>query len=75
MPLDPPPVWGQNIANLITALGITDSAPITPAQLAQVWTAVKTEDTAQLGKSAVAPGTFVAPAMGGPVTGVGGPVT
>lgn len=67
--------WGGNIATAINALAISDGAPITPAQLAQVWTLVKTEDTTQLAQADVAPKSFTAPSGGGAVTGIGGPVT
>lgn len=75
MALDPALVWATNIANAIQSVKPSDSAPVSTAQLIQIWNAVKTEDTAQLAKADVAPGAFTAPAMGGPVTGVGGPVT
>lgn len=73
MPLDAPNTWGQNIATAIAGLGVKAGTPVTPAQLAQMWTIIKTEDTSQLGKSSVAPGSFSNGA--GPVSGVGGPVT
>lgn len=74
MPIDPANTWGGNIATAISGLGITDSAQITPSQLALVWTTVKTEDKTQLGKAAVAAGTLI-DSVAGPVSGVGGPVT
>ncbi len=73
MALDAPNVWAAQIVAAIQAIGVTDTAAITNAQLVQVWQAVKTIDTTQLGQADVAAGAFTSPA--GAVTGVGGPVT
>ena len=74
MPLDPPPTWGQQVAQAIKAIGVQAGTPVTDAQLEATWAAVKTIDTSQLGKADVQPGSFVAPSGGGPVSGTGGPV-
>lgn len=73
MPTDSDTTWGTNIANAIKALNVQAGTPVTDAQLQQLWAAVKAEDKTQLGKADVAPGSFSN--GGGPVGGVGGPVT
>ena len=73
MPLDPAASWAADIAAAIKAVKPQDNAPVSDSQLEAIWTAVKTEDTSQLGQAAVAPGSFSNGA--GSVSGVGGPVT
>jgi hypothetical protein len=73
MALDAPALWGQQIAAAVQSLGVTGNAKITTAQLEALWALIVAVHTTQLGKSDVAPGTFAN--GGGPVGGVGGPVT
>jgi len=73
MALDSASTWAANIVQAIQSVGVQAGTEVTQAQLEQVWEAVKEEDTTQLGKSEVAPGTFAA--GGDSVTGVGGPVS
>ena len=77
MPLKTATVWGQETADAIQTVGVTAGTPVTPAQLAEVWKKIKEVSVESLGQGDVAPGSFTAPpgTGGGPVTGVGGPVT
>lgn len=74
MPLDSDTIWGANVAAAIKALGVEAGTAVDDAQLALVWKAVKGEDISQLGKAAVAPGTFK-DSLALPVTGIGGPLS
>ena len=73
MGLDSATIWGQDVANAIASVGVDASAPVTPAQLALIWKAIKQVSIDQLAKADVAPKTFIT--VSGPVTGVGGPVS
>ena len=73
MALDTATVWGKAVADAIKALGIDNSAPVTPTQLELVWATIKQVTIDQLAKSDVAPGSFSN--SGGPVVGTGGPVS
>ncbi|MEE8299289.1 MAG: hypothetical protein V3R67_07915 [Thermodesulfobacteriota bacterium] len=44
--------WGQNVADAVAAIGITAGTPITPAQLAIVWKAIKGEDKTEFNANA-----------------------
>ena len=48
MALDSATSWATDIATAIAAIGIDNSAAITPAQLIEIWTKVKIEDRSQL---------------------------
>jgi len=65
MPLDPPPAWGQAVADAISGMNIDNSAPITPQQLAQIWIMIKTEDHTQLTQNAQAMGVVTSGAGSG----------
>ena len=66
--------WGNAVAAAIVAQGITDSAPVTPEQLAAVWQAICGAHITELGNADVAAGSFTTP-TGGNVTGTGGGIT
>ena len=72
MPLDDATTWGKDTADAVKAIGVDASADVTDAQLELVWAAIKGVSIAQLGKAAVAPGSFASTVA---VTGIGGPVT
>lgn len=77
MPLSPPATIGAQIAADIKAISATiPPTGVTDAILISIWAAVMTRIYADLALgAAVAPGSFIAPPLGGPVTGVGGPIT
>ena len=73
MPMDNNVTWGTQVASAVQGIGVVAGTEVTPAQLIQVWAAIKAITLTQLGKSAVAPGSFANGA--GAVGGTGGPVT
>lgn len=75
MGFDSNAVWGKNISDKIKAIGVSAGTPVNDTQLEAVWATIVSEHKAQLAKTDVAPGTFVAPSGGGAVTGIGGPAT
>jgi hypothetical protein len=73
MALIPLPV-AQLIATAVKGVAPPPGTPVTDAQLKLIWVAVMTQIYLDLQQNMqVAPGSFVAPAGGGPVSGVGGP--
>jgi len=78
MAMDSASTSGSTVATAIQGIGVEAGTPVSPAQLTQIWTIVFTEIKAQLAQASVAPGTFIdspGPAGGGPISGIGGPVT
>lgn len=74
MALDIATVWGQDVANAIAAVGVDDSAAITPEQLALVWKAIKQVTIDNMAKANVARGTFK-DSTSTLIEGIGGGVT
>ena len=71
-----PTTLGTAIANAIKAISIPAASGISDATREEIWQAVATEiDSEYSANAEVAPGGFLAPVGGGPVTGVGGPVS
>ena len=73
MALDTATVWGQDVADAIAAVGVTAGAPVTPAQLALIWKAIKEVTITQMTQAEVQPGGFNIAAVS--VVGVGGPIS
>lgn len=72
--LDTATIWGQDVADAIAAVGVIAGAPVTPAQLALIWKAIKQVTIDNMAKADVAPGTFE-DSTSTVITGVGGPVS
>ena len=69
---------GSAIAAAVKAISasIPTGTPVSDAKQIEIWQAVVQKIYLDLAANAqVAPGLFVAPPLGGPVTGVGGPIT
>jgi len=74
MPLKTAPVWGAETAAAIQTVGVAAGTPVTPAQLIQVWTQIKSVTIGSLALADVAPGSFLGN-QGAPIGGTGGPIT
>lgn len=72
--LDPDTV-GAAIAAKVQTMKPTPGTPVTDAQLTALWKAIVKEIYDGLAAGQVAPGTFTTAVGGGPVTGIGGPIT
>ena len=72
--------WGNDIASRIAAVGVVAGTPVTPAQLQEVWQAIKEGDVAEISTNAdinlavsdmsILPGTFI-DSLAAPITGLG----
>lgn len=73
MPLPLPTAWGAAIRAAIQQVPVSTTVPIDNATLDLIWEKIAEELTDGLNVADVAPGSFSN--GGGPVGGVGGPVT
>lgn len=73
MPLPSPALWGAAIRTAVQTVPVSTNTPIDNATLDLIWEKIAEELTDGLGTADVAPGSFSN--GGGPVGGVGGPVT
>lgn len=75
MPLNPT-TTGDQIAAFVQSVAPTPGTAVTTDQLKILWEGIVKIIYDDLKQNAlVAPGTFQAPSSGGPVTGVGGPIS
>ena len=70
-------IEGNAMAAAVAAVSIPTSSAITSSTLQQIWQGIAAANISELAKALVAPGAFLSPpgVTGGPILGIGGPVT